>query len=105
MSFNQLLALHNKLLRNEDPTASQGLSLVLTTRPSCTFRLKKLVQGANNGMGLSKFQEQPTPHKSSGASDYDDAEDNEVEGIEAGSQDISLSEDVYEDEAEVEHES
>ncbi len=93
VTFNQLVALHDKLLKNEDPEASQGLSLVLTTRPNCTLRLRKLVEGANSGRGLSTFLTRPAPHDSSAASDYNESDN------EAVSQDISQSE-VYDEEAE-----
>lgn len=71
MTFYNLIALHNSLLKNDDPTALQVLHLTLTTRPNCTLRLKSLVQAASNGKGLSVVQV-PSSLDQSQAGDNDD---------------------------------
>ncbi|EPE09953.1 glutamic acid-rich protein [Ophiostoma piceae UAMH 11346] len=58
VTFHNLLALHTTLVKNEDEDSSeiQGVRITLGTRPNCLLRLKDLVSGAGQGMGLSDLQ-------------------------------------------------
>ena len=58
ITFHNLLALHTTLVKNEDEDSSeiQGVRITLGTRPNCLLRLKDLVSGAGQGMGLSDLQ-------------------------------------------------
>lgn len=64
VTFHNLLALHTTLVKNEDDDSMeiQGVHLTLGTRPNCLLRLKDLVSGAGQGLGLSDLQ---TIHQSS----------------------------------------
>ncbi|KAL1898822.1 hypothetical protein Sste5346_003232 [Sporothrix stenoceras] len=55
VTFHNLLALHNTLVKNDDAEATKGVHITLSTRSNCLLRLKDLVGGAGSGRGLSAF--------------------------------------------------
>ncbi|CAK7225096.1 hypothetical protein SEUCBS140593_005787 [Sporothrix eucalyptigena] len=56
VTFHNLLALHNTLVKNDDASETKGVHITLGTRSNCLLRLKDLVSGAGVGKGLSSFQ-------------------------------------------------
>lgn len=55
MTFHNLLALHNTLVKNDNAESTKGVHITLSTRANCLLRLKDLVGGAGSGRGLSAF--------------------------------------------------
>ena len=85
VTFQHLIALHDKLVKNDDAQASRGFNLVLTTRRNCVLRLGELIAGANSGRGLSAFHSASTSLHSSVASSRDGSPSQDVsppEGLE-----------------------
>lgn len=55
VTFGQILDLHDRLVKNDNPEAAQPLYVYLLTRPNCTTRFADLMDGASSGHGLSKL--------------------------------------------------
>ncbi|KAJ9155139.1 hypothetical protein NKR23_g2475 [Pleurostoma richardsiae] len=89
-TFRQLIELHDKLVKADDPTASHTLYVFLVTRPSCLQRFAELINGVNEGKGLTEL-----------GSFFDNALPFELSPGESGdeivSQDVSAEDQQYDD--------
>jgi hypothetical protein len=89
-TFRQLIELHDKLVKADDPTASHTLYVFLVTRPSCLQRFAELINGVNEGKGLTEL-----------GSFFDNALPFELSPGESGdeivSQDVSPEDQQYDD--------
>ncbi|OAA68141.1 hypothetical protein SPI_00336 [Niveomyces insectorum RCEF 264] len=93
VTFLNLLALHNTLIKNDDSTALKSVHITLGTRPNCLLRLKELVNGAGSGKGLSMFQQAQASLDISS----DDSSENEA-GTNESSPEDELEDMIEEDE-------
>ncbi len=93
VTFHHLLALHDRLVKNDSPASEKSLHIVLATRANPLLRLKDLATAASVGRGLSSFL---PGHE---VVDVDDSSDESVE-IEAESIESSPDDDEDDDMAE-----
>jgi hypothetical protein len=96
VTFHNLLALHNTLVKNDDSESTKGVHITLSTRSNCLLRLKDLVGGAGSGKGLSAF---PSANSRMDESS-DDSGEAEVESNDSSPDGEELDEMVEEDDDE-----
>lgn len=104
MTFHNLLALHNTLVKNDDSDKTKGVHITLSTRSNCLLRLKDLVGGAGSGKGLSEFpsatsrvDESSDDSGEAEAESDDSSPDGEVDEMVDEDDDEEIEDDIEED--------